>query len=574
MRVSSLVGSRKKETPVDCQTTNHIYAVRGGYIRNVAAGIFSLYNPMRRVVLKIENILREEMDRIGGQEVLLPVVMPASLWMESGRYDAIGSEMLRFTDRTGAKNVLGMTHEEAAVHLVRDTVPSYQNYPFMIYQIQTKFRDEPRSRGGLVRVREFTMKDGYSFHTSWEDLNDYYQMCLEAYSRIYKRVGLAKVAAVKGDSGMMGGSLSHEFMFLPEIGEDKIMQCPHCDFIANLEATEMVVEKAIGEETEITKIHTPNIKTIQELCDNLQTPEQSLMKAVVYKLESDDSLVVAFIRGDLDVNETKLRNHLKSGILPVEHIGAESGLVMGFVGAIGLDKGLKCVFDRSLEGGAGLIGGANETDYHICGISMTRDLPNAEFIDIAQAVHGGTCPQCKQKGLTATNGVEIGNIFQLGDKYTKSMGMQYLDSNGELQHPTMGCYGIGVGRLAACICEAHHDEYGPIWPISVAPWQVELCALNINAEGVRKTAETIYTAFTEAGIETLYDDREVSAGVMFSDADLFGCPLRIVISPKTLARGCVELISRDKTLKIDLQTEDTGVLTEEIKGRIEALIKI
>ncbi len=568
MKVSQLVGTRKKENPSECQTANHIFSIRGGYIRQVSSGVFSLYNPMRRITQKIEAIIRQEMDRIDGQEVLFPVVMPASIWQESGRYDSIGSEMLRFTDRNGSKNVLGMTHEEAAVHLTRDVAASYQNYPFMIYQIQTKFRDEPRCRGGLVRVREFTMKDAYSFHTDWDDLRQYYQVCFDAYNRIFKRVGMPEVVAVESDSGMMGGSLSHEFMFLSDIGEDRIVSCPHCGYLANQEVTETIVEATEGEETGLEKIHTPNVKTIQGLCKTLKLSEDQFMKAVVYQQNDDDSLVVAFIRGDLDINETKLRNHLGTEVHPAANLDPACGLTVGFIGALGLSEKFKCVFDRSLQGVKSLYGGANEEDYHVSGISMPRDFPNAQFVDVAKAVNGGICPECKEAGLVLSNGVEVGNIFQLGDKYSKSMKMQYLDRDGALQYPVMCSYGIGVGRLAASICEAHHDKFGPIWPASVAPWQVQLCALNVTTDNIRPAADELYKALKQAGVEVIYDDREVSAGVMFSEADLLGCPLRIIISPKTVARGCVELFSRDKSLKADLPL-DTAAIVAEVQAQLK-----
>ena len=566
MKTKNIIGNRTKETPVDAQTANHIFMIRGGYVRNVASGIFSMYAPMTRVVRKIEAILREEMDAIGGQEVIFPVVMPKTLWDESGRYDAVGQELLRFEDRSGSMNVLGMTHEEAAVHLARDTASSYQDYPFMIYQIQTKFRDEARSRGGLMRVREFTMKDAYSYHTNQEDMDSYYNECLEAYTRIFKRAGLKDVAVVKADSGMMGGSVSHEFMYLSPIGEDKLAVCP-CGFASNLEVAEHICEPSLFNEEAQEKIHTPNAKTIEDLTKLLNLPASQFMKAVVYKLESDGSAVVAFIRGDLEISETKLRNHLGTN---VEVLDKPKGLETGFIGAVGLE-GFKVVFDRSLQGGTGFVGGANEIDYHIKGINMPRDFAQASFVDIATAVDGGICPKCKKPALTLSNGVEVGNIFQLGDKYSATMNMQYQDQEGKKHAPIMGCYGIGVGRLAASVLESSHDNYGPIWPISIAPWQVQLCALNTkkNPE-IRDKADEIYKALQAAGIEVLYDDREVSPGHMFADADLFGLPLRVVVSPKSADRGCVEFSYRNKTHKADIDLNVQTVVAE-IQKHIEEL---
>ncbi|HEX3047195.1 MAG TPA: proline--tRNA ligase [Bacillota bacterium] len=575
MKTNELLGMRYKETPADCYTANHIFFIRGGYIKQVSSGVFSLYLPMRRITHKIEAIIRDEMDKIGGQEVLFPVVMPATLWQESGRYESIGTEMVRFSDRNGTMNVLGMTHEEAAVHLVRDVASSYQNYPFMIYQIQTKFRDEPRCRGGLIRVREFTMKDAYSFHTSWDDLKQYYNLCLEAYNRIFARAGIPEVVAVQSDSGMMGGSISHEFMFLSEIGEDTIVSCTHCDYRANMEAAECIVNNAVVDEAPLTKLATPNIKTIEELCEFAHITATQTAKAVVYQSNSDDAYIVVFIRGDLDVNETKLRNHLGFEIHPALEISASSGLVPGFIGAIGLTDSCSVVFDRSIQNCRMLYCGANEEGFHFSGLSMPRDVPNASFVEVAKAVAGGICPTYQKSSLRIAKGIEVGNIFQLGTKYTKSMELQFLDQNGLRQYPIMGCYGIGVGRLAASVCEAHHDDYGPIWPMSIAPWQVQLCALNIGTGDIKEKADLLYLKMQSSGIEALYDDRNVSAGVMFSDADLLGCPLRIVISPKTRARGVVELSARDKSFRTDVEYDGINFdsIIFAVKTQIEAQMK-
>jgi prolyl-tRNA synthetase len=447
MKISHLLGLRFKETPADCQITSHILMVRGGYIKNVGSGIFSLYAPAKRIMQKIEAIIREEMNRINGQEVMLPVAMPSSLWKESGRFDSVGSELLRFKDRSGNDMVLGMTHEEAVVHLARGAAPSYTHYPFMVYQIQTKFRDEPRARAGLIRVREFTMKDAYSFHTSQGDLEEYYAECHKAYERIYARVGLPEVISVQSDSGMMGGKIAHEFMLLNEVGEDTLIICDSCDFRANMEAAGTIVETPASAED-----------------------------------------------------------------------GSEP------------DRGA-----------------------------------------IAKALEGSACPACGKNTITAKNGIEVGNIFQLGIKYTESMGMQYVDKDGNLQYPIMGCYGIGVGRLAASVCEARHDKFGPIWPISIAPWQVHLCALMSDTPEVADAAAKIYDGLMKAGIEVIFDDRAVSPGVMFSDADLLGCPLRLIVSPKTCQRNAVEFVSRDKELKMDLPLDlgvgDVGGIVGEVRKR-------
>ena len=383
MKVSKLLGQRFKNAPSDCIIESHALMTRGGYMKHMANGIYSLYMPTKRITKKIEAIIRDEMDKADGQEVMFPVAMPASIWEESGRYDSIGSELARWRDRSGNKMVLGMTHEEAAVHLARNTAESYADYPFMIYQIQTKFRDEPRARGGLIRVREFTMKDAYSFHTSEEDLDKYYDVQFKAYENIFRRAGAKNVVAVKSDSGMMGGSVSHEFMLLSDIGEDTIAICPTCGYSANMEAADVVVENATGEISELTKVHTPNAKSIEEVCSFLKADTKSSMKAVVYQRNSDDAYVIVFIRGDLEVNETKLRNYLKYEIHPGV-VTEDSGIVAGFIGPVGAPAGVKIVFDASLKGIESLICGANETDYHYTGLNISRDLGDVEFVDVAK----------------------------------------------------------------------------------------------------------------------------------------------------------------------------------------------
>jgi len=564
MKLEKLVGERFKERPADCVIDSHAIMVKGGYIKYMANGIYSSYLPLRRIVRKIEQILREEMDKIDGQEVQFPVVMPASLWDESGRYDSIGDELLRFTDRNNAKMVLGMTHEEAAVHLVREYAQSYTKYPFMIYQIQTKFRDEARPRAGLIRVREFTMKDAYSFHTSQEDLEQYYEKCHAAYERIFERVGVPEVVSVKSDSGMMGGNISHEFMLLTPVGEDSIVLCDSCDYRANMEAAENISDIARdAESAALEKVYTPNVHTIEDVCNFFGDETKNSCKAVVYQQNVDDKYVVLFIRGDLEVNETKLVNFLGEQVHAAV-ITEECGLNAGYIGSVNLKVNGDAVvlYDKSLEGRNNLSCGANEAEHHYKGLDMERDVPNAEYHDFAKIQEGGICPKCGKKTVKISRGIEVGNIFQLGTKYTKSMNMTYVDANGESKTPIMGCYGIGVGRLAASVCEAHHDEYGPIWPKAIAPWQVHLCAVRVDDEEVRAYADKLYEDLQNAGIEVIYDDRSVRAGVMFADADLLGIPLRIIVSPKNMKQGVVEVASRDKTLKTQIPLEN---VMEEIK---------
>ncbi len=547
MKLEKLVGERFRERPSDCIVDSHALMVRGGYMKYVANGIFSSYMPLKRVTRKIEQIIREEMDAIDGQEVQFPVVMPASIWQESGRYESIGKEMARFNDRSGSPLVLGMTHEEAAVHLVRDYGQSYMKYPFMVYQIQTKFRDEARPRAGLIRVREFTMKDAYSFHTSQEDLEEYYDKCHKAYERIYARVGLPEVISVASDSGMMGGNISHEFMLLTPIGEDSIAICAECGYRANMEAAECIIQnERNGSSDELTLVHTPNIHTIEEVCEFLHCDEITSCKAVVYQRNSDDRYIILFIRGDLEVNETKLTNYLGYDIHPAI-ITEESGLNAGYIGPVNLNGNFTVLYDRSLEGMNNLSCGANVCEYHYTGLDMSRDVEGAKYHDFAKIPDGGICPHCGKPAITVSRGIEVGNIFQLGTKYTRSMNMTYIDKGGETQYPIMGCYGIGVGRLAASICEAHHDEYGPVWPLAVAPWQVHICAVRADDVKVKAYADNLYEELQSKGVEVIYDDRRVSAGVMFSDADLIGVPLRVIVSPRNMKQNIVEIVSRDKS---------------------------
>lgn len=570
MKVSELLGERYKDRVAEIESQNLM--VRGGYIKQVGNGIYSLMPPARRIHNKIEAILRQEMDRIDGQEVLFPVTMPATLWQASGRWESVGKELLRFKDRSGADMVLGMTHEEAAVHMAMNVASTYQKYPFMIYQIQTKFRDEPRARGGLIRVREFTMKDAYSFHTSQKDLERYYKRCYRAYERIYARVGIPEVVAVASDSGMMGGKVSHEFMLLTDIGEDTIVLCPECGYRANMEAADCIVHNDPDEAmAPLEKVATYDNKTIEEVCSFLHGSAEKSAKAVVYQRNEDDSYVLVFVRGDLEVNETKLRNYLKAEVHPAVEID-HAGLVAGAIGPVNPAKGITVVYDRSLIGARNLVCGANEEGYHFTGLNMDRDVPNAEYVDVAKATVGGVCPKCGKHSLTIKNGIEVGNIFQLGRRYTESMGMTYDDEKGNRVNPIMGCYGIGVGRLMASVCEEHHDQYGPVWPISIAPWEIEICALRADQAHVKEEANKLYKSLMDEGYEVLFDDRTVSAGFMFSDADLLGSPVRIVISPKTLARGVVEIVTRDKTIKEDVPLECAMQRTKEIVAELYARI--
>ena len=468
--------------------------------------------------------------------------------------------------------VLGMTHEEASVQLVREYANSYAKYPFMIYQIQTKFRDEARPRAGLIRVREFTMKDAYSFHTSQEDLEQYYQKCYDAYCRIFARCGIPEVAVVKSDSGMMGGNISHEYMLLTPAGEDSIAICPECGYSANVEAAESIVENENKlPKEELKEVSTPHAGTIEELCDFLKIPAENTAKAVVYQRNEDDTFVVAFIRGDLDINEAKLTKVVGCDIHPADIID-DSVLTAGFIGPVGISDKVTVFFDSSLKEIDYLVTGANKVDTHYTGFNVERDCGEVEYYDLAKIAEGGICPQCGKKTITISRGIEVGNIFQLGTKYSKAMNFTYTDENGETQYPIMGCYGIGVGRMAASICEVRHDDFGPIWPITIAPWQVHICCLRSDDEECKAYADNLYETLQNKGIEVIYDDRKARPGAMFADADLLGVPVRVVVSPRNMGEGVVEISTRDKSIQQKTPTDDAVTEVENIIAQLKEQI--
>lgn len=545
MLMSKLFGERLRSKPADATLISHVFLLRGGYIRPVGSGIYSMMTPCVRIQRKIEKIIREEMDKIGGQEVILPVVVPAELWKKSGRFESVGSELLRIKDRSDRDMVLSMTHEEAAVHLAKSEAKSYLNYPFMIYQIQTKFRDEPRARGGLIRVREFTMKDAYSFHTSVEDLDEYYSEVHKAYERIFERVGL-KVVSIYSDTGMMGGTGAHEFMLLSDAGEDSIIICDECGYKANMEVATSKIEKVTSKSDEEKQefVYTPDVKTIEDLAEFIKVDENQTVKAVAYYAANQKAPVIVFIRGDLQVNEAKLKNLIRSEI--IELIDLKSyGLVQGFIGPNDEILGrFKVIFDESLKNEPNMVVGANKINYHIKGFNFFRDLKSKiEFNDVSKVKEGQKCPICGEP-LKIKRGIEMGNIFKLGTKYTESMEMKYVDKDGASKIPIMGCYGIGIGRLIAGIIEDSHDDFGPIWPKSIAPWQIQICALNLNEDNVKVKSFEIYNNLKDK-YEVLFDDRNLSAGAQFADADLLSAPIRIVISKRNIANNQVEVFMRN-----------------------------
>jgi prolyl-tRNA synthetase len=547
--MSKMVGRRIKEDPKDAKTISHKFLIRGGYARMVSAGIYSLLPVGKRIIDKIEAVIRDEMNKIDGQEILMPVVLPAELWEESGRYESVGQELLRFQDRNGKRMLLAMTHEEAVCHIARTELSSYKQLPSMVYQIQTKYRDEARPRAGLIRVREFTMKDAYSFHISQDCLDDYYQKAHQAYENIFRRVGMNDVLSIQSNSGMMGGKISHEFMAVSENGEDTIFVSPDGSYRANREIAAAAWKFEKQPALELEKVHTPDSRTIEEVASFLGVKPENTGKAVFYKNDITGELIFAVIRGDFEVNESKLQNVAAASELSfagddeIRVIGCEPG----FASPLSVDSTkVKIVIDLSVLESSNLVVGANEADYHYRNFNFERDMKNSKDViiaDIATVRAGDPCPVTGEP-LLEKRGIEVGNIFQLGTKYTDAMNCTVLDANGKAATLIMGCYGIGVGRTMASVIEQNNDKFGPVWPITIAPFEVQLCALNPNRENVAEISEKIYADLKAAGIEVLFDDRGEKAGFMFNDADLIGVPLRLVVSPKTVVDGQVEFKRR------------------------------
>ncbi len=538
MRRSDLFGETLRQAPADAESGGYVLLLRGGFVQPLAAGIFS-YLPLGwRVKEKVERIMREEMNAIDGQEVQLPVVHPAELWQETGRLYEIGPELARFTARGDREMVLAMTHEEVVADLLRRNVRSYRQLPFMLYQIQTKFRDEPRARGGLIRAREFTMKDAYSAHATAADLDRYYPRVHDAYLAIFRRCGIHPLV-VESDVGMMGGSMAHEFMDLLPIGEDLLVICDACGYAANRQVA--TFRKATREEEPlpVEEVATPGAATIADLASFLKIGPEQTAKATFFM--AGDRCIFAVVRGDMEVNETKLSNAV--GVGELRPARAEeltgTGIVPGYASPIGV-TGVTVVVDDLVARASNLVAGANREGYHLLNTNAGRDYQADLVADIASAFEGAACSSCGEP-LRLARGVEVGNIFKLGTRYTAALGATFLDPDGVARDIVMASYGIGVDRLIGCVAEGSRDEKGLIWPVSIAPFQIYLVGLDLEQEDVREAAEDLYRRLTDARIEVLYDDRAERAGVKFNDADLLGIPLRLTISKRTLGRDEVEI---------------------------------
>jgi prolyl-tRNA synthetase len=569
-----------RETPSEADAASHQLLLRAGFIRQSGVGIFSYLPLARRALTKIENIMREEMNRIGGQELTMPVVHPADVWRETGRWSQVGAEMARLKDRNGHDLVLAMTHEEVVTDLARKEIRSYRQLPQMIYHIQTKFRDDPRPRAGLIRVREFTMLDSYSLDRDDEGLDAQYKAHYDAYFCIFKRCGLP-VIAVRSDTGMMGGKEAHEYMYLTPVGEDTLLICDACGYAANRQVANFKKEKPSEEKPQkIEKVATPGVTMIAELAAFLNIPTSRTAKAVFLATEVTKRdaplLVFAVLRGDMTLNETKLAQAVsingKGSVMNLRPATDEEiraiGVEPGYASPIGVETGKAVVIvDDLIPQSPNLVAGANEMGMHLLHTNYGRDYQADVIADIAVAEDGAACPECGN-AMDAQRGVEVGNIFKLGTRYSEAMQATYVDQNEQEHLIVMGSYGIGVGRLLACIAEEYHDGYGLAWPVTVAPYQVQLVLLQ-DKEGVAEPqAEKLYQDLHDAGIEVLYDDRNERPGVKFNDADLLGMPLRVTVAQRSLEQGGVEFKRRDKEEKWLVPLVET---VEEIQAELKKM---
>jgi prolyl-tRNA synthetase len=568
MRWSKTLIPTHKEEPADAEVISHKLLVRAGYIRQISRGIYDYFPLALKVIRKIEGIVREEMNRAGAQELLMPISSPAELWQESGRWELYGKELIRFKDRHERDFCLGPTHEEIITDLVRRSVRSYRDLPVNLYQIQTKFRDEVRPRFGLMRGREFIMKDAYSFHADIEDCRREYENMFQTYQRIFSRFGL-RFRAVEADTGAIGGSQSHEFQVLAESGEDAIASCNKCEYAANLEKAEIRRSLPEGRDVKtdspkLQKVATPGKKSVAEVATFLKLPADKFIKTLVYKTDAKE-LIAALVRGDHEVNETKLKSALgcrEVALAEDAEVRAATEVAPGFLGPIGMK--LRIVADLAIQGIRGVVTGANEADAHYIQVDQERDFTPSAFADLRLAKAGEPCPRCEEGTLEIHRGIEVGQIFYLGKKYSETMGATYLDAEGRERPIEMGCYGIGISRLVAASIEQNHDANGIIWPCSIAPFHVLLLPINYKDKAIQEVCDRLYQQLQECAVESLLDDRDERPGVKFKDADLVGIPLRVTVGPKGLEKGCVELRWRR-----DGKTEDLPV-----RGAAERIQKL
>ncbi len=569
MRQSILFSSTLRDAPSDAEASSHQLMLRAGFIRQLAAGIYT-YLPLGwRVLRKIEQIVREEMDFAGAQEMLMPSLQPAELWKQSGRYGVYGPELIRLKDRHDREFALGPTHEEVITTLVKNEISSYRKLPVTLYQIQTKFRDERRPRFGLLRGREFSMKDAYSFDTTWEGLAKSYKKMYEAYVRIFKRCGL-NFRAVEADAGAIGGEGgTHEFMALADMGEDTIATCTRCGYSANLEKAHSAAERITSTEVksdQFEKIHTPGVRTIEQLTRYLQTESRKIIKTLIYAVDGKPAAVL--VRGDHEVNEVKLKNYLGSEniqLADAQAALAATGAPIGFAGPIGLK--IPVLVDTAVAHMQTAIAGANEAGYHLQNVVPDRDFPVEQIGDFRNVIEGDACPHCSEGMLQLLKGIEVGHVFKLGTKYSEALGARFLDPGGKEQPVIMGCYGIGVSRILSAVVEQNHDDRGMIWPSAIAPYLVHIIPVSIKDETQMHMAEELYNGLRNYGIEVLIDDRDERAGVKFNDSELMGIPIRVVVG-KHAVNGNVEYVERRNSQKQFLTKDDAISRIVEALGSI------
>ena len=566
MRLSHLFGKTLRQTPAEAETPSHRLLLQAGMVTQIAAGIYSYLPLAWRVLQNVERIIREEMDAAGGQELMMPAIHPIEMWEASGRDQTMKDVLFHIADKRERQFVLGPTHEEVIVELFKRQVRSYRDLPLLVYQIQQKFRDEPRPRGGLIRLRQFTMKDLYSFHADWEGLEVVYQTMFNAYQRIFDRCGVPTVP-VLADSGAMGGRDTHEFIYLSEFGEDSCLFCDKCGYAANA-ATATFVKEPVSEgeaPKPLEEIPTPGLYTIQGLADQLGISTAKTAKVIFYS--ADGEPVVVAIRGDLEVNETKLRRAL--GAVDLHYMSEDEVIAAGFVAGSASPIGrhdIKIVADDLIPREVNLVAGANKPDTHLLNVNYGRDWEATIVADIALAKKGHLCSECRQP-LDMRQGIEMGQVFKLGTYYAEILGASFLDRDGKSKPVIMGCYGIGSERLLAAIVETNHDDSGIIWPKEVTPFSVHLVALHSDKAPVTVAAERLYRELGEASVQVLYDDRDETAGVKFKDSDLLGMPLRVTISPRTLDKGSVELKDRREE-ESTLVSLDTAVAEIQSRSRV------
>jgi prolyl-tRNA synthetase len=564
-RLSRLLVPTLRDDPADAEVVSHKLMVRAGMIRQVARGIYDFLPLGLRAVRRVEDIVRDDMDRTGAQEILMPAVIPAELWQESGRWDKYGKALLRLKDRYERDFCFGPTHEEVVTDLVRREVRSYRDLPKTLYQVQVKFRDEVRPRFGLMRGREFIMKDAYSFHTDVEDARREYQVMYDAYTRIFDRCGLT-FRAVEADTGDIGGDLSHEFQVLADSGEDAIVSCPRCGYAANVEKADVrPLPPAEARGGALERVATPGKRTVDEVGAFLGLPPERFVKTLVYQTASGDPVAV-LVRGDHEVSETKLQAALGDEAVALADeatVTRVTGAPVGFAGPVGL--GVRLLADASLRGTRGMATGANRGDEHLVGVDQERDFPDARFADLRQARAGDACPRCGDGVFASHRGIEVGQVFYLGTKYARPMGATFLGSDGQERPIEMGCYGIGITRTVAAAIEQHHDDAGIVWPAPLAPFGAHVVPVNLGDATLRETAERLVGELEGAGVDTLLDDRDERPGVKFKDADLIGLPVRVTVGPRALARGCVEVKAR-------ASAEVAEVPVGEVAGRVAAMV--